>query len=124
MEEEMPNACPHEHLSRFYETCQYYVPPANVTEDQKKLRRFAFTLIGRRLQPRRSMVIGTFLNRFKQVLLEDDGDDLDDSNKEHYPPFVIPKKMTNFKWVLGARFGTKMSSRKQLPTMLSTIGLV
>ncbi|AES95062.1 NADH-ubiquinone/plastoquinone (complex I) protein [Medicago truncatula] len=37
----------------------------------------------------------------------DDGDDLDDSNKEHYPPFVIPKKMTNFKWVLGARFGTK-----------------
>lgn len=47
MEEEMPNACPHEHLSRFYETCQYYVPPANVTKDQKKLRRFAFTLIGR-----------------------------------------------------------------------------
>jgi len=23
------------------------------------------------------------LNHFKQVLLEDDGDDLDDSNKEH-----------------------------------------
>jgi len=47
------------------------------------------------------------LNRFKQVLLEDDGDDLDDSNKEHYPPFAMPKKMTNFKWVLVARFGTK-----------------
>ncbi|KEH31671.1 hypothetical protein MTR_4g102105 [Medicago truncatula] len=30
-----------------------------------------------------------------------------DSNKEHYPPFVMPKKMTNFKWVLGVRFGTK-----------------
>jgi len=47
------------------------------------------------------------LNRFKQVLLEDDGDDTYDSNKEYYPPFVMPKKMTNFKWVLGARFGTK-----------------
>jgi len=40
------------------------------------------------------------LNRFKQVILEDDGDDSDDSNKEHYPPFAKPKKMTNFKWVL------------------------
>ncbi|AES67607.2 hypothetical protein MTR_2g097200 [Medicago truncatula] len=48
-----------------------------------------------------------FLNRFKQVLLKDDGDDSDDSNKEHYPPFAMPKKMTNFKRVLGARFGTK-----------------
>ncbi|AES67035.2 hypothetical protein MTR_2g086110 [Medicago truncatula] len=38
---------------------------------------------------------------------EDDGDDSDDSNKEHYPPFAMPKKMTNFKWVLGVRFGTK-----------------
>ena len=35
--------CPHEHLSKFYETCQYCVPPAHVTEDQKKLRLFAFT---------------------------------------------------------------------------------
>jgi len=43
------------------------------------------------------------LNRFKQVLLEDDGDDSDDSNKEHYPPFA----MSNFKWVLGAKFSTK-----------------
>ena len=47
------------------------------------------------------------MNRFKQVLLEDDGDDSNDSNKEHYPPFVMPKKMTNFKWVLEAKFGTK-----------------
>ncbi|AES79029.1 animal RPA1 domain protein, putative [Medicago truncatula] len=31
---------PHEHLSRFYETCQFCVPPANITEDQKKLRLF------------------------------------------------------------------------------------
>jgi len=36
------------------------------------------------------------LIRFKQILLEDDGDDLDDSNKKHYPPFAMPKKMTNF----------------------------
>jgi len=47
------------------------------------------------------------LNRFKQVFLEDDGDDSDDSNKKHYPPFVMPKKMTNFQWVLGVIFGTK-----------------
>jgi len=47
------------------------------------------------------------LNRFKQVLLEDNDDDSDDNNKEHYPPFAMPKKMTNFKWVLGARSGTK-----------------
>ncbi|AES97565.1 hypothetical protein MTR_5g056120 [Medicago truncatula] len=38
---------------------------------------------------------------------EDNGDDSDDSSKEHYPPFIMPKKMTNFKWLLGARFGTK-----------------
>jgi len=38
---------PHEHLSRFYETCEFCVPTANVTDDQKKLRLFAFTLIGR-----------------------------------------------------------------------------
>jgi len=47
------------------------------------------------------------LNRFKQVILEDDDDDSDDSNKEHYPPFTMLKKMTNFKWMLGVRFGTK-----------------
>lgn len=29
--------CPYEHLSKFYETCQYCVPPANVSEDQKNL---------------------------------------------------------------------------------------
>ncbi|KEH21154.1 hypothetical protein MTR_8g099025 [Medicago truncatula] len=39
--------------------------------------------------------------------LKDDGDDLDDSNKEYFSLFVMPKKMTNFKWVLGVRFGTK-----------------
>ncbi|AES63021.1 hypothetical protein MTR_1g115910 [Medicago truncatula] len=42
-----------------------------------------------------------------QMLLENDGDDLDDSNKEHYPLFVMPKKMTNFKWVLRAKFDRK-----------------
>jgi len=38
---------PHEHLSHFHETFQFYVPPANVTESQKKLRLFPFTLTGR-----------------------------------------------------------------------------
>jgi len=38
---------PHEHLSHFHETCQFCVPPANVTESQKKLRLFLFTLTGR-----------------------------------------------------------------------------
>jgi len=47
------------------------------------------------------------LNSFKQIILEDDGDDSDDSNKEHYPPFIISKMITNFKWVSGARFVTK-----------------
>jgi len=37
----------HEHLSRFYETFQFCVPPANNNEDQKRLRLFAFTLTGR-----------------------------------------------------------------------------
>jgi len=38
---------PHEHLSHFAETCEFCVPPANVTESQKKLRLFPFTLTGR-----------------------------------------------------------------------------
>ena len=38
---------PHEHLSHFAETCDFFVPPATVTEDQKKLRLFPFTLTGR-----------------------------------------------------------------------------
>jgi len=38
---------PHEHLSHFYETCQFYVPPLHVTEDRKEQRLFAFTLTGR-----------------------------------------------------------------------------
>jgi len=38
---------PHEHLSHFAETCEFCVPPAIVTDDQKKLRLLAFTLIGR-----------------------------------------------------------------------------
>jgi len=64
------------------------------------------------------------LNRFKQVLLKDDGDDSDDSNKGYYSSFVMPKKMPNLKSVLGPDLVPKMSSRKQLSTMLSTIGLV
>jgi len=35
---------PHEHLSRFYETYEFCVPPAIVTDSQKKLRLFPFTL--------------------------------------------------------------------------------
>jgi hypothetical protein len=38
---------PHEHLSRFAETCEFCVQPANVTDAQKKLRLFPFTLTGR-----------------------------------------------------------------------------
>ena len=38
---------PHEHWSHFAETCEYCVPPSTVTNDQKKLRLFAFTLTGR-----------------------------------------------------------------------------
>jgi len=38
---------PHEQLSHFAETCEFCVPPATVTDDQKKLWLFAFTLTGR-----------------------------------------------------------------------------
>jgi len=37
----------HEHLSRFAETCEFCVPPATVTESQKRLRLFPFTLTGK-----------------------------------------------------------------------------
>jgi len=35
---------PHEHLSRFAETCEFCVPPATVIDSQKKLWLFPFTL--------------------------------------------------------------------------------
>ncbi|KEH32973.1 athila retroelement ORF1 protein, putative [Medicago truncatula] len=38
------NVSPHEHLSHFAKTCEFCVPPATVTDDQKKLRLFPFTL--------------------------------------------------------------------------------
>ena len=38
---------PHEHLSHFFETCEFCVPLANLTDDQKKLRLFAFLLTGK-----------------------------------------------------------------------------
>jgi len=38
---------PHEHLSHFSETYEFYVPPATVTNDEKKLRLFSFTITGR-----------------------------------------------------------------------------
>jgi hypothetical protein len=38
---------PHEHLSRFAETCEFCVQPATMTDAQKKLRLFPFTLTGR-----------------------------------------------------------------------------
>jgi len=41
------NMSPHEHLSRFAETCEFCVPPATVTDSQKKLRLFPFTLTGK-----------------------------------------------------------------------------
>ena len=41
------NMSPHEHLSYFVETYEFSVPPAIVTDSQKKLRLFPFTLTGR-----------------------------------------------------------------------------
>ena len=41
------NMSPHEHLSRFAESCVFCVPAATVTDSQKKLRLFPFTLTGR-----------------------------------------------------------------------------
>jgi hypothetical protein len=38
--------CPNLHLSRFYEACDYTDPP-NITESQKRLRLFKFSLTGR-----------------------------------------------------------------------------
>jgi len=38
---------PHEHLSRFAKTCELCVLPATITDSQKKLRLFPFTLTGR-----------------------------------------------------------------------------
>jgi len=41
------NMSPHEHLSRFAETCEFCVSPTTVTNSQKKLRLFPFTLTGK-----------------------------------------------------------------------------
>jgi len=41
------NMSPHEHLSRFAETCEFCVPPATVTDSKKNLRLFPFTLTGK-----------------------------------------------------------------------------
>jgi hypothetical protein len=38
--------CPNLHLGRFYEACDYTDPP-NITESQKRLRLFKFSLTGR-----------------------------------------------------------------------------
>jgi len=38
---------PHEQLSHFAKTCEFCVPPATVTESQKRLRLFPFTLTGK-----------------------------------------------------------------------------
>ncbi|KAK2382357.1 hypothetical protein QL285_069903 [Trifolium repens] len=40
------NNDPWDHLSKFSETCQIQKVPENVTEDQKRLRLFAFSLTG------------------------------------------------------------------------------
>ena len=50
---------PHEHLRHFAETCEFCVPPATVTESQKKLRLFAFTLTGRAMDWLLSLPSGT-----------------------------------------------------------------
>jgi len=38
--DETENMSPREHLSRFVETCEFCVPPATMTDSQKKLRLF------------------------------------------------------------------------------------
>ncbi|KAK2356585.1 hypothetical protein QL285_093914 [Trifolium repens] len=46
LETQIANNDPWDHLSKFSETCQIQKVPKNVTEDQKKMRLFAFSLIG------------------------------------------------------------------------------
>jgi len=45
--DEFDNMTPHEHLSHFAETCEFCVPLATMTDDQKKHRLFPFTLTGK-----------------------------------------------------------------------------
>ena len=35
----------------------------------------------------------------------------DDAIKQHYPSFVIPRKIVDFKWILGTKFSTKFQSK-------------
>ncbi|KAK2356661.1 hypothetical protein QL285_093989 [Trifolium repens] len=46
LETQIANDDPWDHLSKFLETCQIQKVPKNVTEDQKKMRLFAFSLTG------------------------------------------------------------------------------
>ncbi|KAK2356624.1 hypothetical protein QL285_093953 [Trifolium repens] len=46
LETQIANNDPWDHLSKFSETCQIHKVPENVTEDQKKMRLFAFSLTG------------------------------------------------------------------------------
>ncbi|KAK2356637.1 hypothetical protein QL285_093965 [Trifolium repens] len=46
LETQIANNDPWDHLSKFSETCQIQKVPENVTEDQKKMRLFAFSLTG------------------------------------------------------------------------------
>ena len=54
---------PHEHSSHFTETCEFCVPPTTITESQKKLRLFTFTLTGRAKDWLLSLPSGTIQTR-------------------------------------------------------------
>jgi len=59
---------PHEHLSRFVETCEFCVPPATVTDSQKKLRLFPFTLSGKARDWLLTMPCNTPISRLKNFV--------------------------------------------------------
>jgi hypothetical protein len=40
--------------------------------------------------------------------------DSDEEPKEHYPPFVMPKKMVGYKWTLGTRFSSKKEFKEAI----------
>jgi hypothetical protein len=46
--------------------------------------------------------------------LNTENDESDDGTKEHYPPFVMPKNMTGYKWVKGTTFSTREEFKKAI----------
>ncbi|KAK2368733.1 hypothetical protein QL285_081908 [Trifolium repens] len=46
--------------------------------------------------------------------LNTENDESDDGTKEYYPPFVMPKNMTGYKWVKGTTFLTREEFKKAI----------